>query len=371
VREISTALGSDADFATIGYDNIVESLGKLGIIGTDTRQVLRRDDKLPYFTRDEVDPNDIDLTYAGYDIDNSQFMFAYLSNENNETSTTQERVLLHNYEERSFAIYKQRFSCFGNTEVGKELAWNQIDETIDPSWGAWDTTENIWNKIGIESGEKKLLAGDDYGFVYEMNIDYDDQIARIFGITQANPAVLTVDENAYIVGDKVRIENVVGMEEINSDPSPDNDSNNYYTITAVDHDAGTITIDKNTTKPEFNEYGHGGIVSKVIEFRAKLNEFNPWREEGLQCYLKEVEFLLDTDGGSLRIDIYDNSSDSPWLEDILVLPTSETKNKEFVKLSIENVADFHTIQMRQLSAANQVKIKSIRLLAEPAGWTND
>ena len=151
--------------------------------------------------------------------------------------------------------------------------------------------------------------------------------------------------------------------------TPDNTPTEFYEVTAVDAALNTITINYNST--DNSTYERGGAVSKVIEFNAALNEFNPWREQGRQCYLKEIEFLVDTDGGSLRVDVSDNTSEKPWLEDILILPDSTQKQRQFVKLSIENVADFHTITMKQLSAVNQVKITSIRIRAEMGGITND
>lgn len=374
VSELSTEKGSEVGFSTVGFENKAEAVGKEGIIASDLREVLRVDTKIPYFTRNEIDGDSINLTYGGYDPENYAFLFAYRSNESDESSTTQERVLFHNYEERTYSVFKQRFSCFGYTEIGAELAWNQIDEQINSSWLRWDTTEDVWNRIGVESAVKKTLAGDDNGFVFQLNVDFDDFTAKIFGVSKAASAVLSVTEHAFSVGDTVRIQDVEGMEEINTfyapdggTVPPDNSTNKYFTVTATT--ANTITINEDSQL--YTTYAKGGIVSKVIEFSATFNEFNPWRDQGMQCYLKEAEFQIDTNGGSLRIDLFDNSSDDPWRTDVLALPNSTIKNRQYVKISIENVADFHTIRMRQVSAANQVRVTSVRLLAEPAGITND
>ncbi len=370
VREVSTELGSTADFGTTGYENFGEAIGKEGIIKCDLREVLRTDSKIPRFARDEVDPDNMDLTYAGFDHENFSFLYSYLGTETNENIVnSQNRILFHNHEENTWSVFKQRFSCLGNSEVGKEFAWNRIDGTVKIEWSRWDTTEETWNTIGVDPLRKKDLAGDDNGFLFQINQDFDDYTVGIFGISKAGSAVITVPEHSFIKGDRVRIENVEGMIEINTSfkTTEDNTTDTFFVVESVT--VNTIVINEVTTG--YTTYARSGTISKVIDFSATLNEFNPWREKGIGCYLKEIEFQIDTGGGSLRIDISDNSSKNPWREDILVLPTSTIKERQYVKLSVENVADFHTIRMRQTSAVNQVKITSIRILAEPAGPTND
>lgn len=373
VREVSTMKGTAVDFAINAYENYGEALGKDGIIQCDLREVLRCDDKIPYFTRNDVDADSIDLTYSGLDHDNFAFLYAFRSSESNVTDDTQDQVLFHNYEEKSWAIFNERFSCFGSAEVGYELSWDQIDETQNPAWERMDDTEEVWDKIGIEPDTKKDLAGDDNGFVYLLNRDFDDYVIGIIDITKAAEAVLTIYEHSFLVGDKVRIEDVEGMTEINSDnfSNIDNDFDNFFTIVEINVGGDPSKIKINQSSLGYSDYARGGLISKVIEFSATLNEFNPWRDQGIQCYIKEIEFLIDTNGGSLRVDLYDSSSTNPWREDVLMLPTSETKEREFVKLSVENVSDFHTIRMRQFSARNQVRVTSVRINAEPAGLTND
>lgn len=367
-RELSNEFGTEASFASVARSSKVESFGKIGIMDNDTNRVLLVDDDIPNFTRDEVDPVDIDLTYGGYDNTNRQIMFAYSSSENTLTDT-QDKVLTHNWQEKSWSKFNQRFSCFGHSETGYSLILNQIDESVKASWVSLNTTEETLNTLGLSQAYKKDLAGDDYGFIYELNQDFDDYTNRIFGITQASSAVLTIDEHAFEVGDTVKIENVEGMEDDdgNSGINSNDSGLEYYTITAKT--TNTITLNVDTTS--FTAYSTGGLVSKVIDFRAVLNEFNPWREEGRQCYLKEIEFLIDNNGASMLVSLEDSNGDNDYIKNVIIQPTSTVKKKEYVKLSVENIADFHTIKMEQLSRSNQLIIKSLRIRAERAGFTND
>ena len=369
-REISSVFGTDADFATVVRSSKAESLGKLGVIDTDLSTTIRVDDNIPYFTRDEVDPDDIDLTYGGYDEDNSQTLFSYRSNEG-PIADTQDRVLTHNWNEKSWSVFLQRFSCYGRSEAGTILAMNQIDENIKDEWIAMDTTEEIMNKLGLTKSFKKTLAGDDNGFVYHINVDYDDYTNRIFDITSASSAVLTLDEHAFQVGDNVKIEQVEGMLNANEENGINSSASGkaFYTVTAISEADSTVTINHITS--DLTAYSTGGLISKTIDFSATLNEFNPWRDKGYQCYLKEIEFYLENNGAGLLVDISDSNTPGAYINKVKIEPLNSAKANEYVKLQIENVADFHTIKMTQLSKSNQVIIKSIRILAEQGGFTND
>ena len=175
-RAVSGVLGTNAKFSAVSWAEAVRSMGKTGILVTDGRQNLRIDDKIPNFTRDEINEIDFNLTYGGFDRVNNQFLWAYKSSDSD--LDTQDFVLVGNYEENSWSKYDQRFSVFGQTDVGLNLTWDDIDSSSgNESWATWDTTEELWDRIGIGASVQKTLAGDDLGFVYNINQDFDDYFA--------------------------------------------------------------------------------------------------------------------------------------------------------------------------------------------------
>lgn len=371
-RKIPSVIGTNASFSFAQWGIEVMSVGITGILTTDGRMSNRADDKIPFFTQDEIDEASIDLTYGGFDRNTSQFLFSFLSAESASLTTTQDKVLVGNYEERSWSVYDMRLSVFGETFEGMNKPWNQIfDDNVEhASWAEWRTTEEIWNKIGIGDNTYKCLAGDNNGYIYELDQDCDDYYTPITGagITNANPAVITIGGANFQIGDEVTISDVVGMTEINNfDPALPNEPYLPWIVTAVT--PTTVTIQCNSLA--FGVYVSGGSVSKVIKFKAETIPFNPWREQGLRVFITHVEFLLNTNSGTLSVDVYQNEETTPFKQNILIQTTTTLQARQWINMSVNNEADFMTFTLKQTNPAVQVKLQSIRIHCAPGGSTSN
>lgn len=372
-RKVPSVLGTDASFSFEQWNDEVRSFGRTGIIKTDNRQSLRIDNKIPYFTADEIDGEEFDLTYGGFDPIRGQFLFSYLDKSSDE-STTQNKVLVNNYEENTWAINDQRFSVFGNSTNGVNVAMIDIDATAEnPSWGAMDTTEDIWNQIGVGRETEKTLAGDDEGFVYQLNKDFDDYYATVSAITNANQAVLTVSDSAFKAGDLVSISGVVGMVDSNGDSINNFDPADPYAPFTPYVIVGTPTntsIAINVNTSNFTAYTSGGSITKVISFYAETIPFNPFREEGRKVIISHVEFLLDTNAGFLEVDVFQDEDSTPFKQNILIKPTGTRNAREWVEMNVDNEANFMTFALKQVSPALQVRQTSMRIHCQPGGYTS-
>jgi len=357
-RKVPSVIGTDASFSMVNWNDYVISVGKTGIIKTNGKHSLLVDNKIPYFTENEINPIEFEQTYGGFNRETSQFMWSYL--ESSSENTTQNKVLIYNYEEKSWSTYDQRFSCFGETTNGENLTWDQIDENENPAWETWDTTEEIWDKIGLGSEVQKTLAGDNLGFIYELNQDFDDHFVKITGITQASPAVISTEDQSLQIGDEVYINGVVGMTEING-----------RTALILDRTINTITVGIDTSTSIFDPYVSGGNASKFIDFSAELIPFNPYRANGSQCKVSHIEFLLDTNAGHLYVDLYQDGNSSPFKSNVLIQPTTIAKDREWIAMEVNNTVDFLTIVMRQKSVSEQVRLTSMRIHCEMDGMTTD
>ena len=362
IRKIPSVIGTDASFSAVSWAYQVKSAGKTGMIATDGRESLRFDDKIPFFTRDEFDQPNFNQTYGGFDRNEGQFLFSYNTGE----FDTQNRVLVFNYEEKTWAVYDWSFSVFGQSDVGQALAWNQIDENTKDSWERWDTTEEIWNRIGLSASTQKTLAGDDKGYVYEINEGYNDYFVSITNITQAFPAVISISETNFRVGDQVIIENT-DMTEINADE---------YTepifVTAVT----STTISVNVDSTNFTAYTTGGSISKVINFQAQTTVFNPYRDQGRRCYLSHIEVLVNTNTGNLFLDVYENSiipeedNGASAFKTIQITPTTSTDlETEWITAIVNDEANFFKFVLRNRTFSDQKIIKALRLHCSPGSLT--
>lgn len=376
IRKVPSVLGTNADFSAVSWNDKVRSMGKTGVIETDARQTLRVDNKIPYFTQDDVNEEAFNTTYGGFDRFNNQYLWAYVESDSGDLSPT--KVLVNDYEEETWSKFDMRFTVFGQTTAGINLTWDQIDETSgNASWSQWDTTEELWDRIGLGKSVQKTLAGDQNGFVFELNQDFDDYESAITGITIAPFAELTVGPHAFFPGDFVAIENVEGMTEINNwfPQLSQADGDDYvnmiknfkaYYIQSVT--ATTVVLQVNSLL--FTAYTTGGTISKVIDFSATTIPFNPWRSSGLRCYISHVEFLLDTQGGYLFVDVIEDEEEDPFIKNVLILPMDLRQSTEWITMTVNNESNFMTFVLRQSNAATQVKIKSIRIHCAPGGYTS-
>lgn len=365
-RKIPGPLGTDAEFSASFWDDSITSLGKSGIISTAGRESKRVDNKIPYFTKRGIDQDLFKLTAGGFDWEVGQFLFSYV--ESGSEETTQNKVLVRNYEEDSWSTYDLRLTVFGDTQVTTGYVWDDIRAANNPEWVTWDTTTDVWNEVGDPDTSQKFLAGSNNGWVYQLNKGLDDAVRAITGITAANPAVITVGDHDFDVGQQVAIANVVGMTEINNyDPVTPSTIGTLYNITAVT--ATEITVDVDAS--QYTAYGSAGIVLVPIRFKAKTVPFNPYRPKGKRCYISYVEFLLDNTGGYMDVTVYSDQEDTPIIQDVRVSSSlSEGQKTQWHAMSINHEADFFTFEFKQFNPGVRFRQTSMRIHAEAGGDSN-
>lgn len=373
-RIVPGVLGTNAKFSAVSWDDTVSSVGKTGVLNTDGRQNLRTDNKIPNFTRDEIDQIDFNLIYGGFDRVNNQFLWSY---KESETDTeTQNAVLVKNYEENTWAVFDQRLSVFGQTDIGVDnLTWDDIEAASgNLSWAQWDTTEEIWDRIGVGEAVQKTLAGDDLGFIYDINQDFDDYFTTISAVTPGATTTITVDANGILAGDLITVADVEGMLDAFGNSGINNfdeETNEYNGLPYLVLSATPTSIEINLDSSLLTAYTpNTGSISKIIRFSAETIPFNPYRSIGRRCFVSHVEFLIDTNGGSLRVDVLADQQSTPFKQNVLLLPTITTQPNEWVTMTVDQEANFLTFVLKQESPAVQLRLTSMRIHCQAGGMTS-
>jgi len=367
IRDVPSVLGTDATFSKVKWNDTIDSIGKDGILQIDNSKSLRIDNKIPFFTKDSIDQPNFNSIYGGFDRENAQFWWSY---QEDGEKDTQDKVLVRSYEEESWSVYDLRISVLGYTEIGLDLAWDDIDETGgNPAWERWDTTEDIWNEIGLGDEVKKTLAGNNKGVITEINKGYDDYSTSIQAISQASDAVVSVAYHSFEAKDLVVINSSEGMTEINNfDP----ETNTPETI--IPFEVLSVTDTSITLKIDSSNYTahtpNTGVISKPIAFYAKTIPFNPYRSMGNKFYVSHIEVMIDSINGFLEVDVYEDEQISPFIKGVLLKPSKIDQKREWLTMTINHEANFLTFVLRQLSPSTGVKIPSIRIHGEEGGFTN-
>jgi len=363
-------MDSDFDMTTGAYSvinnlGLVYGFGFWGLFASDGRQSQRFDNKLPFFTRNEVFSDKIPLSNAGSVQEASQLWWTYPSNEVEEAVDFCDRVLTYNFEESSFSQYDLPLTTFGDFRQLDYVPWDDVNENYGPGfehWAEWDTTDEIWDSWLWDSGSYTSIAGDQLGNVYLLESGTNDWTATITGITAANPAVITVDSVfMFKVGDCLRISDVTGYE-VDSESIVNGLT---FTVTAVGATTLTINLDGSAA----SAYTSGGYLSRLYNFKCLTKDLNPYAEQNQRCRLLKLWFYVDANTDNFLLDFYKDDMDQPYRIDV-VLDTSDDReqiSKKWVPISVGTIGSFHRVGIRQECIQNPGKIHAMMMMTTPSG----
>jgi len=136
------------------------------------------------------------------------------------------------------------------------------------------------------------------GFFVHSGLTWDGGDAvTITGITKANPAVVTASGHTLNNGDKVRIQGVLGMTEINIG------TDTAYTVASSDPNAGTFAL-SGVNSSEYTAYTSGGTVTKVTNSLSNLTHLEG---ESVAILIDGVKHDAETvSSGVVSLDWYGN-----------------------------------------------------------------
>jgi hypothetical protein len=273
--KIDTSRGSQAPFSAITYLNRTTAASTRGLIITDGYRVERSDDKIPAFTYNEVDGDNFDLCFAGsVDVDRDHYLL-YPPPGQSGTFISQ-RILVTNYEEDNYAIYRIPLSCMGTHTQPVNVTWTDL--LIYNNWDEFAAVYSNWNQFPYSKGTPISIGGGHKGEVWQLNVaGIEDNPQKIRNITQINSTTLeiTTDWNNYSVNsidqemgkDIIYFTNVEGMVEINNQQYPITSITNNYTF--------RVAVPASVT---FSPYTGSGTASRVIPFISQMKKFNPYLE---------------------------------------------------------------------------------------------
>lgn len=383
LQKLDGSRGSSAPFTPITYLNRSMAAGKRGLIMSDGYQVERMDEKIPDFTFDSIDNNNFLHCFSGFlDEDRDVYLIHPSQGDVKPTRLTSgesDRILVTNFEENNYAIYKLPLSCMGEFQESIAILWSDLtEENGYPNWDSLDAKYSNWNAFPFSKGTPLGIGGGHNGQIWRLNsTESADDPQKIRGITKPDASTLrvTTDYNNWDVGDNIYFSDVEGMTEINS---------KQYPISALST-AGTV-FDIATDTSSFTDWTTGGIASKTIPFRALTKQFNPFVNKDKKIRIGWIYFyvsmtkttLIDKDGidipAYLDIEVITNdNSNSTTLTPPMQYRvdctnlTGETGSKQWVKIWINQTARFLQFRMLNNQAGAMIKIDAIMPGMMPVG----
>jgi len=294
---IDQSRGSDAPYGTITYLNRTNAASQRGFIICDGYSVERSDDKIPDYSFNDIDQDNFRLCFAGsVDVDRDHYLLHPSPDDTVlDIDTISDRILVTNYEEDNFSIYRLPLSCMG-TYVGTEsITWDDL--LIYESWDEMASVYGNWNAFTFSRGTPFSVGGGHHGQITRLNVteteDYPVKI-RDMSVIDGFTLQLTTDFQEWEVGDYVNIEAVSGMLEANG-------KQGY--IKDIVTDNYTFQIELVTTGYN-TPYTTGGTASKTIQFQSKTKKFNPYADQDKKVSCGWVYFYVSTSGTDLTDNKY-------------------------------------------------------------------
>ena len=287
---IDESRGSQAPFSGITYLNRSTTASTRGLIISDGYRVERADLLLPFYSIDEIDQENFNLCYAG-SVDEDRDHYLIHPSPGQEPPVKSDRILVTNYEEDNYAVYRLPLSCMGNfiTQAGE--TWTDLN--IYASWDELSSVYNNWDAFAFSQGSPFSLGGGHQGEVWALNIEgSDDNLVQITNITYPDAELIevTTQVNNYVVDDYVFFESVTDIPDLN---------NRQYAVNSVTSNT-VFRIKRNlefTTSPVFVS---GGQVQRVIPFEFKTKRFNPFTNTDQKVRCGWLYLYVDSSGTKLK-----------------------------------------------------------------------
>jgi hypothetical protein len=384
-QQINTELGAESSFSIIPFDKICVGIGNVGIHSCNGVNVERIDEKIP----DEVfkihNGNDgPERVYGVRDYYRELVYWTFPDAASNPTYPT--RVLLWNYQNNTWAIFEDSFTCFGYFQKSSDLTWG----TVGNRFGTWAQWNESWNSGQSQSQFLDIVGGNQQGFVFIIETDrsFNEQSLSITNMDTPLQELTIINHN-LVDGDYVVINGAQGItlfQEAGEDIVT-------FKIRVVDSD--TIGIDV-SSDPQFGwtgTYTGGGTIGRISNLDITSKQWNPGTPVGIQFNFPFLDILLDrTKEGEVSINTYldfnEDSSIEEEAEPDAILGSSvvrtrpeddqdyqETQKRIWHRYFLDSIAETLQIkiflnndQMRDLSISqSDFQLNGIIIYASPHG----
>lgn len=295
---VNVEFGSSSQFSTVPFDRGVLAVGQRAIITADGNNVSRIDLQIPYTIFDFINNSTSAARVHGIrDYYNELVFWTYVNVSSGlpndvQTSVYPTKLLVYNYRESSYSIFRDAYTCFGYYQPRVSYLWNTANFL-------WNEANFNWNSAEAQKLIPKVVAGTNMGYVMIMTQDTgnDKQIA-ISNITQDIRAIITTPApHALESGQFVKFSEVQGMTQIN----------NLNTKVEVISPTTFKALDINSSA--FSAYTVAGQLTRINNFRILTKRFNPFSNQGQSVALNKMDLYTDyVKDGAISIYVYSDSN---------------------------------------------------------------
>lgn len=304
-QQLNAELGCESSFSIIGFDKEVLGVGNVGVHACNGVNVQRIDEKIPneVFKIHNADSGP-ERVYGIRDYYNELVYWTFPSDSGNPTFPT--RILVYNYENHTWSIFNDSFTCFGYYQSVEGITWDDLGDRYG-DWNGWNVP---WGSPLFQSAFPNIIAGNQEGFVVILSTDSAIN-SETLSITNMNTGTqqITVINHNLESGDFCYIADAQGITL----------NNNITVFKVVKIDDDTIGVN-NSASPDFSwtgTYTGGGTLGRISGIKFSTKAFNPGTPIGQKFQMGYVDLLFNqTSNGEVTIDVLTDTSSGPSLSDL-------------------------------------------------------
>ena len=305
-QKINDQLGVESTFSPVQFDTYALGFGQTGLYAATTNDVQRLDDRIPYtifeIRNDEFGPQRVCGNINYFD---EVVYFAYPTDPatNDPSFVYNNRILVYNYVNKSFAIFKENVTALGYSyaTTGTSLTWGNAD--IE-----WGNANFEWGTAQFNTGYRYSTGGNQKGYVFTFiqGLVQTDPLLNIDAVNTATNQ-LTITNHGFSVGDAFYVENAIGITNLNYNFV--NGDGNYIVQQVVDNNNVIVNKANGTPNNWSGTYKGLGQVVKITIPNIVTKEFNLYLQLPVSIRVNEVNFLTaTTNSGSFVCKLFNNSN---------------------------------------------------------------
>lgn len=313
IEKVNTELGAESTFSAVQFDTSLVGIGDKGVVECDSYKSERIDIKIPDLVFQFN--NDADGVKRVHGIRDIPQRLAYWTYPYRPWGNTYpDHRLVYNYENDSWAIFTDSFTCFGTYQPQTSGRWVDYSEPIIDQW-----KNQNWPWISKPALFPAIVAGNQQGYVEFVGSQImdspieNDVSLTIQNITGNTTTATTLTSSAHnlITGQIILIN---GIPTGNSFANLNNGvfmvvRTSSSTLDLYKYDSTTLQFSEPQKDPSGTYLG-GGKISVKDNFRIVSKKFNSI-DEGQQLQLGYIDVLMDdTDDGAISLYVYQNYNDT-------------------------------------------------------------
>lgn len=311
IEKVNSELGAESTFSAVQFDTSLVGIGDKGVVECDSFKSERIDIKIPdlvfYFN------NLNNGTKRVHGIRDFQQRLAYwtypYAQHNNQSLIFPNRVLCYNYENDSWAIFTNSFTCFGNYQAQSSLRWRDLHIRWSEAHFPWVNKPALFQSI---------VAGNQQGFVEIIGSNIEPQVTNdvslfISNIT-GNTTTPTVIESP---GHNLENGQVILITGIASGDFATSLNDKIFSIVVVNQNNFTLRI-YNPISGQFDidqldppsTYAGGGQITIRDNFSIKSKKFN-FIDDGQNIQMGFLDILMSaTSDGAISLNVFLDYNDT-------------------------------------------------------------